>query len=160
MNIVRPLFLTGAAILLLHLTACSENTIATAKLPDDVATVGIQVKSAVRKLKVNDKAVLPISISNNGVASIPSNGKPDRGLQVFATYHWMKLSGEVALWDGVRTALPEDIQMGKTLDLQLDLKAPAEPGKYILVIDLVQEGAFWFESKGSQTARMEYQIES
>jgi hypothetical protein len=140
------------------LSGCSEHTAATAKLANEVATVGIQVKGAQRTLRVGEQTVLPISIANNGVASIPSSGKPDGSLKVFATYHWLRPNGEIALWDGIRTSLPEDIRSGKALDVQLTLKAPAVPGPHILVIDLVQEGALWFAETGSQTARMNYSI--
>lgn len=47
----------------------------------------------------------------------------------------------MAVWDGVRTKLPEDIAKSKSIDVPLLVKAPAEPGKYSLVIDLVKEGA-------------------
>lgn len=60
---------------------------------------------------------------------------------VLATYHWFPPVGPVAVWDGVRTKLPEDIAKSKSIDVPLLVKAPAEPGKYSLVIDLVKEGA-------------------
>lgn len=142
------------------LTGCSEGTTPTAKLSDDVATVGISVKGSQRKMKVNDQVVLPISIHNNGVATIPSGGKPGESLVVLATYHWFPPVGPVAVWDGVRTKLPEDIATGKSIDVPLLVKAPSEPGKYILVIDLVQEGALWFADTGSQTATLAFVIEN
>jgi hypothetical protein len=154
----RSLILLGATTIIFCLSACSDRTAATAKLPNDVATVGIQVKGAQRKMKVNEQIVLPISISNNGVASIPSGGKPDGSLIVLATYHWLRPNGPVVVWDGVRTKLPGDIGKGKSIDVPLTLKAPEEPGKYTLVIDLVQEGALWFADTGSQTAAMTFDI--
>lgn len=147
---------TTAAIL----AGCAERTAASAKLPNDVATVGIQVKGLQRKMRVNEEVVLPISIHNNGVAAIPSEGKPDGSFVIRATYHWLRPDGPVAVWDGVRTKLPQDIAKGKSADISLSLKAPSEPGKYVLVIDLVQEGALWFADTGSQTATLAYVIEN
>jgi len=151
----------GSAAIIFSLYACSDRTVATAKLPNDVATVGIQVKGAQRKMKVNEQVLLPISIWNNGVAAIPAEGKADGSLIVLATYHWFRQGEHTPLvWDGLRTKLPEDIGKGKSVDLQLILKAPEEPGKYTLVIDLVQEGALWFHETGSQTATLIFEIEN
>jgi hypothetical protein len=142
-----------------QIIGCSEKTSVTEKLANDVATVGIQVKNSQRILKINEQIVLPISIFNNGSKPIPSQGRPDGSLKVLATYHWLKVTGEVAVWDGIRTVLPEDIKNGSALDVMLALKAPSEPGKYLLVVDLVQEGALWFADTGSQTATMAYTIQ-
>jgi hypothetical protein len=38
--------------------------------------------------------------------------------------------------------------------VDIAVKSPPNPGKYILEIDLVQNSAFWFSGYGSQTARM------
>ncbi len=159
MKSLSSYYLPTLFIILLSISGCKERTAPTAKLLDDVATVGIQVKGAQRKLKINEQTMLPISIFNNGIASIPSIGKPENNLRVLATYHWLKENGEVAVWDGLRTVLPEDIPKGKSLDIQLAIKAPAMKGRYILVIDLVQEGAMWFAGVGSQTANLAYVIE-
>ncbi len=143
----------------LVLCGCSDRTAATAKLPEHVATVGIMVKSGQRKLKVNEKIEFPITIQNNGVAVIPADGKSDGSMKVLATYHWLRENVEVAIWDGVRTQFPEDLGKGKSVDIALALQAPPEPGRYILMLDLVQEGAQWFWDTGSQTARMLFTIE-
>jgi hypothetical protein len=157
---IRSLLTLGSATIIFSLHACSDRTVATAKLPNDVATVGIQVKGAQRKMKVNEQILLPVSIWNNGVAAIPAEGKPDGSLIVLATYHWFRQNEPTpVVWDGLRTKLPEDIGKGKSIDVQLALKAPVEPGRYTLVIDLVQEGALWFHETGSQTATLAFDIE-
>lgn len=157
--IQRVISLIGLVVVVSQMAGCEDKTVATAKLAKDVATVGIQVKGAQRKLKINEQVVLPISIYNNGVESIPSQSKPDGGLKVNATYHWLKANGELAVWDGIRTDLSADIKRGKAIDVALVIRAPSEPGKYLLVIDLVQEGALWFADTGSQTATLAYFVE-
>lgn len=159
MKIIKIKPVLAAMLLLAQLTACSEHSAVVGKLPADVATVGIQVKAANRVLVVNQEVVLPISLLNNGVGQIPSKPQADGNSQVFVTYHWFRESGETAVWDGVRTSLPKDIKKGQVVDVQLAIKAPAEPGKYVLVVDLVQEGVLWFADTGSQTAKMNYVIE-
>jgi hypothetical protein len=63
------------------------------------------------------------------------------------------------VWDGVRTALPEDIKGGESIRVSLAVKAPQEPGEYVLIIDLVQEGVIWFAGANSKTAALTYLIE-
>lgn len=149
----------GLLFLTMFIQGCVEQTEATDKLVAKNASVGIQVRNAQRKLKVNQDIVLPISIYNNAVVNLPSLAKPDGSNKINATYHWLKANGEVAVWDGVRTALPEDVKSGKSLSVALAVKAPAEPGKYVLIIDLVQEGVLWFADSGSQTATLTYFVE-
>lgn len=150
----------GLIIISTQILGCSGKTNASGKLATDVATVGIQVKGALRKMRVNELVVLPISIRNNGVATIPSAGGSDGSFIVLVTYHWYREGGSLVVWDGVRTRLPEDIRKDKSIDVSLSLKAPSEPGKYTLVVDLVQEGALWFADTGSQTAVLTCIIEN
>ncbi|TXG79822.1 MAG: hypothetical protein E6R14_10290 [Thermomicrobiales bacterium] len=147
-----------AACVLITLAGCSEKTTVTTKLADEVASVGVQVKSGQRQLKVGEKLMLPLSVVNNGKGVIPAMGNPDGSMQVFATYHWLREGGDNVVWDGIRTALPQDIGAGKAIDLSLAVQAPAKSGRFILVIDLVQEGALWFADTGSQTARLAFNV--
>ena len=54
---IRSLLTLGSAAIIFSLYACSDRTVATAKLPNDVATVGIQVKGSQRKMKVKEQLV-------------------------------------------------------------------------------------------------------
>jgi hypothetical protein len=67
------------------------------------------------------------------------------------------------VWDGIRTKLNRDIAskdsiMGADLSVDLTVHAPSEPGKYVLVIDLVQEGVQWFAGNGSETPKIEFNV--
>jgi hypothetical protein len=48
-----------------------------------------------------------------------------------------------------RAFLPRSIQPGETVDVAIDVPAPAEPGTYQLKFDLACEGIDWFENCGS-----------
>jgi hypothetical protein len=69
--------------------------------------------------------------------------KPD-----FLGYHWLDKRGTVVVWDGERTALPRDIGPGEECELMLRLRAPDASGRYILALDMVQEGAAWSSDAG------------
>ncbi len=49
--------------------------------------------------------------------------------------------------------LPRDIEPGETVEIELALRAPAEPGRYLLEFDMVAEHLSWFEDLGSPTLR-------
>ena len=52
-------------------------------------------------------------------------------------------------WNFVRVALPADVPPGESVSLDARLRLPGTPGRYVLRLDLVDEGVTWFEQKGS-----------
>jgi hypothetical protein len=59
--------------------------------------------------------------------------------------------GSVVNRDFERAWLPATLQPSSSVDVQMTLTAPDEPGRYGLKFDLVSEGIDWFEACGSQT---------
>ncbi len=51
-----------------------------------------------------------------------------------------------------RAELPRDLVKGDAVDVELNLKAPPEPGVYTIELDMVNEGMCWFAQKGSPVA--------
>ena len=65
-------------------------------------------------------------------------------------YRWKDPTGKKVLRDyDNRTDLPKPLPAGESLSLTVDVKTPAEKGRALLQVDLVQEGVAWFESKGA-----------
>ena len=52
--------------------------------------------------------------------------------------------------DHARAALPATVPGGGWIDVDMEVPAPAAPGRYQLRFDLVSEGIDWFESCGSE----------
>jgi hypothetical protein len=94
-----------------------------------------------------------LSFTNAGTLTWPDGGSNP----VRVAYHWLNGScpgGSTAVWDGVRTVLPQEIDMDESVvDLTASVTAPATPGSYCLVIDLVHEGITWFGNQGSPTLK-------
>ena len=67
---------------------------------------------------------------------------------VFLAYHWYRVNGEVYDFDGARTPLPEPVEPGQELEMNINLTPPAEPGEYQLVVTMVHEGRCWMEDAG------------
>jgi len=53
--------------------------------------------------------------------------------------------------DYARAWLPRTLKPGASIDVPIEIVAPATPGKYVLKFDLVSEGIDWFENNGSPT---------
>jgi hypothetical protein len=65
------------------------------------------------------------------------------------SYHWLDPLGNAIVWDGPRTPLPDVVEPGGTVELEVRLVAPRPPGDYRLAFDLVEEHRFWFAELGS-----------
>ena len=52
--------------------------------------------------------------------------------------------------DYARTALPAEIDPGKTIEVPVSITLPSAETPYILKLDLVSEGVCWFEEVGSR----------
>ena len=59
--------------------------------------------------------------------------------------------GTVVNRDFARAWLAETLAPGANADVQIEIPAPSEPGRYALKFDLVSEGIDWFERCGSPT---------
>ena len=85
-------------------------------------------------------------LENAGTAPWRSRGR--EGVQL--AYHWLDPLGNAIVWDGQRTALPNVVRPGETVELESSLLAPRPPGRYRLAFDLVEEFRFWFAEVGSE----------
>lgn len=58
--------------------------------------------------------------------------------------HWLTAAGRMVVWSDGRTPLPRPLEPGGRAYLVLGITAPAQPGAYLLEVDLVEEGICWF----------------
>ena len=67
--------------------------------------------------------------------------------------HWLDADAGMVIQDDGRASLPALMRPGERCRIDLEVRAPADPGKYILELDVVHEGVSWFADRGSRTAR-------
>jgi hypothetical protein len=67
--------------------------------------------------------------------------------RVQLSYHWRDAAGEVAVWDGERTPLPQDVAPGAAVRVETKVVAPSQPGRYLLELDPVFEHVAWFSER-------------
>jgi hypothetical protein len=66
---------------------------------------------------------------------------------VNTSYHWLDdQTGDVTLFDGVRTEIFPPLPSGKSHHYRLLVRAPPTPGSYRLRLTLVQETIGWFDA--------------
>ena len=100
-----------------------------------------------------ERASHHVHVANLGAAAWPAVGAVEGSGAVVLRARWMKLDGSVVNDSDAAARVPFDMEPGDTAGLSLSVSAPAEPGEYVLELDVVQEGVAWFGSRGSRTLR-------
>lgn len=137
------------------LAGCSRRTEATDKLDQAKVRVGISLSAYPNSVVSNTDFIVSASVVNAGQVTIPSLGKNKTDMyRVGISSHWRQMDEKIAVWDGVFNPLKSDLKKGDVQNIDLAIKAPPVPGHYVLEIDAMQGGAFWFAGSGSQTARI------
>lgn len=107
------------------------------------------------KANAGEQIKLRFKVSNLSSVSWSMAGK----YPVRLGNHWSDMNGKVIINDDGRTDLVTDLEPGKNMDIDLNVKAPFVPGDYILEIDMVQEGVAWFGDKGSKLLTFPIRVE-
>jgi len=112
------------------------------------------------KMKAGAKVPLNFRVKNLGGSVWPARAQGDGRFQVNLGNRWLD-AGAVAVVNNMdsRVALRSDLAPGAEAELPLTVTAPAEPGDYVLEIDLVHEGVTWFHEKGSETLQLKVRVE-
>jgi hypothetical protein len=61
-----------------------------------------------------------------------------------AAYHILDPNGDVFMFEGFRSLITADVPPGHELVIELHVKAPDKPGRYLLQPDVLQETVSWF----------------
>lgn len=102
----------------------------------------------------NTRALVSVAVENLS----PYSWKHNQPFAVALGNHWLRADGSLLARDDARTPLPDALPPQGRIDLILEVNTPATEGKYILELDLVQEGVAWFKEKGSKTISLEVTI--
>ncbi|MGI8838505.1 MAG: NBR1-Ig-like domain-containing protein [Pyrinomonadaceae bacterium] len=130
-----------------------------AAFPDSDYREQISALNAPASMRAGEKLVLRFRVKNLGYSAWPAIGNKEGRFQVNIGNRWIKTtSKEVNELDG-RTGMPADLQPGNEVELSLTVKAPEEPGDYILEIDMVHEGVTWFFERGATPLHLTVRVE-
>jgi SAM-dependent methyltransferase len=122
-------------------------------LPDDAYRASVTVEEPAITAIAQQRLPLTVSVTNTGPVPLPAAGT-DGWYQVTAANSWRRANGELVVRDDARADLPHDLAPGASVQVVLDVTAPAHPGEYLLELDCVQEGVAWFADRGSTPSRV------
>ena len=92
-----------------------------------------------------EEIIVPVRIVSRSTSvwdSIPHQHYP-----VYISYHLLDEKNNLLVDDNVRTAL-ESRPAEEATTAHLLVVAPAEPGRYLIEVDMVKERVNWFENEG------------
>ncbi|HZI86381.1 MAG TPA: DUF1698 domain-containing protein [Pyrinomonadaceae bacterium] len=111
-------------------------------------------------IKAGDELRFSILVQNAGLTPWPAVGEDPSGkgaVQLGA--HLLRSDEEELIWDYGRADLTRDLEPGEVQRTNIVLRAPREPGRYIVEFDMVAEHMAWFEDFGSGTLRHSVVVE-
>jgi hypothetical protein len=129
-----------------------EETVDSVKSEDltnyDTVKVGAELKGAVPSfLCTNKDNILTIEIKNTS----DFTWRNDANNSVRVGYHYYGQDVDASDYDGtVRTELKNNVAPGESIKVDMLINDIKQPGNYVIQIDLVLEGKYWFSSKGME----------
>jgi tRNA (mo5U34)-methyltransferase len=120
----------------------------------------LKLHEAPRTARASTELTFRLQVENIGLARWPASGDActDKGA-VHLGSHLLRDTEEEVEWDYGRARLPRDLEPGDTVELELKVRLPENPGRYIVEFDMVAEHVTWFEDHGSGTLRHEMVVE-
>jgi len=99
---------------------------------------------------------IPVTVTNTSNFLWSTTGKQPTNF----SYRWLNASGNLAIFDGntKRTPLPLDVSPGESAVVNALIKTPTNPGKYSLVLTMVQESVAWFIDNQAQSFKIDVTI--
>lgn len=127
-------------------------------LPPEAFRAELSVVSAPRDFHPKERAPFRVRIKNLSPITWLARERGGGPYQVSVGNHWLDPSGKTLINDDGRSVLLHDLKSGDTTSLWLPVNTPAQPGNYILEIDMLQEGVSWFGLVGSTTLRVPVEV--
>jgi hypothetical protein len=93
--------------------------------------------------------MIDVVVRNDSAFPWP-NGGPTR---ISLSYHWLDVQGRSVLREGARSLFATPVDPGKGAGATMKIQAPAEPGDYLLELDLVREQVSWFSDRNPTSTR-------
>ena len=113
-------------------------------LPNAIgAYIKLQLSGKVPRMLAGRSAEISLEVDNRSaevLASLPP-------FPVHFSYHWLDAGARArVVFDGERTPLSMPLRSGSRHSQKVRVLSPGEPGRYVLVLTLVQEHHFWFDA--------------
>jgi SAM-dependent methyltransferase len=100
--------------------------------------------------RLGEPVTIDTDVTNTGATTWLREGRHGRGY-VRLGAHLLGADGTMVDADFARAPLPRDLSRGEGATVALRATAPASPGRYLLRLDMVNEGIAWFAEGRSET---------
>lgn len=102
----------------------------------------------------------PVSLRlrNDSAAVWPLPGQ-GRAPEVRVGYHWLRTGGEIHEFRGHLTPIPHTLWPDETTRFPASVRAPEEPGNYVIQWDLAMKDVGWFSRRGWPAPTSEVRVE-
>jgi len=138
----------------------AEMSAAALALPDAAFRAEITLAAPLAVLRAGEHAEIVARVRNAGDVNWLAQPPTREAGHIRLANHWLREDGSVAVRDDGRGILTERVAAGESIDVPIVVRAPTEPGVYVLELDLVQELVSWFADKGSSTLKVPVRVES
>jgi UDP-3-O-[3-hydroxymyristoyl] glucosamine N-acyltransferase len=107
-----------------------------------IANIGLRFPDRIRRMPAGATTQVSVAIENRS-AEVLASVAP---YPVYLSYHWLaSTTRRCHVFDGERTPLIVAVRPRSRHSQEMRILAPREPGQYILVLTMVQEGQVWFD---------------
>ncbi|MBN3891027.1 MAG: glycosyltransferase family 39 protein [Nostoc sp. JL31] len=116
----------------------------------------IKIINNIETIKVGSTLRIPIFLKNKSSFIWYNKGLNPTNF----SYRWLNASGKLVVADGDRTILPFDVSPGESLAINAVIRPPTKPGKFTLILIMVQETVAWFSDKQSPYPKIDVTVTS
>jgi len=113
-------------------------------LPEGAYRVGWVPLYGDRRMAPGEVRPVYVQVENRGSEVWPWG--LDQPPDIRVSYHWWSAAGDLVDYEGRRSPLPCRLAPGESTIVPVWVHAPAEPGQYVLELDLVHEHVRWFDA--------------
>ena len=129
-------------------------------LPERAYKADITLAAPLTALKAGQKQTINVRVKNaSDILWLVYGTGEGVKYRVAVGDAWLDKDGKLITSMDGRYGLPADLRPGREVEVPLVITAPANPGKYILQLDMVQEGVTWFQDKGSPVLKVNVDVQ-
>ncbi|MEJ6021949.1 condensation domain-containing protein [Ramlibacter sp. PS4R-6] len=114
-----------------------------------------RVSAQAPQARAGERAVVRVEVTNE--SSVPWQPSARSGIHV--ANRWLRTDGGEPIELDGRAELVRELGPGQTATVELGVTVPAEGGRWVLEIDLVDEGVARFQERGSKPCLLEFTVD-
>jgi thioesterase domain-containing protein/acyl carrier protein len=114
-----------------------------------------RVAAKAPQVRAGESAKVQVEVTNDSGI----DWQPSAQSGIYLGNRWVRADGKSAIELDARSSLERGLAAGQSTTLELSVSAPAQGGRWLLEIDLVDEGVDWFKERGSKPCLLELNVE-